>query len=279
MLGCQPEPIVPDDLMPAARPTPTDAPTYAELVTKYNRNLEHLDRLWARTDVTVRWEQEDGKIRREDGEGNLLYVAPSRVALTVGKLGHTLLWAGGDDRRFWLFDLQDEGVAYVGSHRWVGAPGSTPLPLPIHPRDVPGLMGWLPLPAPRPGDPGVVEPLRGYWLVDPPGRRVRLLLDPQTARPVRIDLTDAAGHSLVVCRLDEHRLVDLAGIDPGQRPIIATSADLYVIGREARLTLSLRQMSDGDGGRRIKDRAFDFEALRRAHKPGQVVDLDPPDAQ
>lgn len=274
-LGCrQREPIIPDTLMPAAVQTTAPLPSYRELVDRYNANLAGLDRLWSATDVQIRFRNEAGKAKFEEGEGKLLYVRPNELALTVEKLGKTYLWAGGDAERFWMFD-NDSRTAYVGHHRNIGKPCMQELPLPVHPASVPYLLGLVPLdPAVPPDEGGTVERLQGYYLIEPPGLKLRLLLDPTTARPVRVDLTDANGKSVVISRLEAFAPVQIEGAPPESSPHIATRADVYVTGEEARMTLFLKRLSDGRDGNRIRPQAFDFDTLIKAHKPKEVIQLD-----
>src|SRR5690606_7570193 len=112
--GCQKPkgPIVPPNLLPPPVQNQASLPTYSELIDRYNARLEGLGRVWASTDVEMRWRDAKGKERFEKGDGKFLYVrtdadaaTPDNVAVTVEKLGKTLLWAGSDADRFWLFDL------------------------------------------------------------------------------------------------------------------------------------------------------------------------------
>ena len=50
--------------------------TYNELAKRYNEQLEPLRTVWARTDVVIVWRDEDGDIRREQGEGKLMLRRP-----------------------------------------------------------------------------------------------------------------------------------------------------------------------------------------------------------
>lgn len=273
--GCQPrDPIVPAGFMPSPVDAPGPVPTYAELVDRYNAQVRNLDRLWSSTDVEMRWRDDNGKTHLEKGDGKFLFVRPGRVALTIEKLGKTYLWAGTDRERYWLFDNQED-VAYVGHHRHIGKPCAQPLPLPIHPAAVPYLLGLMPLPQEQPGSgPGLVMQVRGHYLVEPPGGELALWLHPQTLLPVRVDLTDTSGRSVVRAMLSEHRPVELDAVPRDQWPMMASRAELFIDGEEARMTLDLSRLSDGQRRNRIRDAAFDFDRLRQAHNPDEVVKLD-----
>ena len=276
-IGCQAKlqgPVLPRDLLTQQVRTESAVPTYRELVERYNRNIAMLDRIWARTTVQVRWLDEQGKQLLEEGEGLLLFVRPFQVALTVGKLGRTGVWAGSNQKQYWLFDRQDD-VVYIGTRNRATTWQDWGLPLPITPSVVPYLLGLIELDPDPTLLPPVVERLDGYYLIEPPDLGVRLLLDPQSARPVRIDLTDQEGYSVVVCRLSDLEPVKIEKLERVQWPLMASHVELFVPGRAVGMTIDLRSLCDGGRNRRkIKDKAFDFDALVKAHKPCEVVELN-----
>lgn len=198
-VACTPGPIVPDDLNPPAVQTPTsEVPDYEELVGRYNANAAALERVWARTKVEMRWRDAKNRARRESGDGRLIFERPLNTAWTVEVLGDVKLWAGSDVNGFWVFDLLDERRAYYGEY---GKPMAQPLPVPVQPEAVPYLLGLMPIDASRRPSAPEVEVFNGYFVIEPPGLNLRLMLDPVTARPVRIDLTDPAGASALTCIL------------------------------------------------------------------------------
>ena len=94
----------------AAAPPDRPPPTYPEFRQRWNANARHLDRLWARSTVAVRWTDRDGEKHYEQGDGHLQVRDRSSFALSIGKLGEVLLWFGGDDDRYWLLDRVDEQI-------------------------------------------------------------------------------------------------------------------------------------------------------------------------
>ncbi|MEM6459882.1 MAG: hypothetical protein AAF710_10890 [Planctomycetota bacterium] len=271
LVGCATDPIVPDDLNPVAVDTAdAELPGYAELVERYNANAEALPRVWARTRVEMRWEDERGRKRREAGDGRLIFERPLSTAWTVEVLGDVKLWAGSDASGFWVFDRLEDGRAYYGRY---GAPLARPLPVPVQPEAVPYLLGLMPLdPARRPPAPEV-EIFRGYYVIEPPGLGLRMMLDPATARPVRIDLTRGDGSSALTSLLTGG--VEVDGID-GAAVVLPETAKLYPQGQEAEMTVTLRRATTDE--RRIKRKWFDFDGLVEAMKPDAVVDLNEPAA-
>ena len=265
--------VTPPDLTPVIRPVQAPLPSYEEVVSRHNARVAPLGRLWASSDVKVRWIDEKGRYRSEEGGGNLILVRPRRVALTVSKLGQTGLWAGSNEERYFLFDAHERDAAWVGRHENAGLPCSKPLPLPVPPEAVGYLWGVMPLPI----ESGTVERVEGYLLLEPAGLNVRMLLHPDTLLPVRVDLTDPRGYSVLTCRLSEYAPVELADLPEADRPRAARVIDCYPLtdgGEQTRLTLELSNLSDGTRGNKINDRVFDFDTVKRVLKPRTIIDLD-----
>lgn len=253
---------------------PAEVPSYRELAERYNANLAKMDQLWTSSVVAIRWVDEDGKKQFEQGEGHFIFVPPKRVALTVGKLGDVLLWAGADEQRYWLFDLGEAGKAYVGKHENVGKACSEPLPLPVLPGNVPYLLGLLPLDLEQASVAPPVEVLNGQYLIEPPGLRLRMLLDPKTALPSRVDLVGDTGNSVLIAQLSNYETMEAEGLPPGQAAKIARRAMLTAVGQDASLSLTFSDATDGKRFDKINPKAFDFDVLLKAHRPSEVVVLD-----
>ncbi|MFA9477178.1 hypothetical protein ACERK3_02605 [Phycisphaerales bacterium AB-hyl4] len=269
--GCQREYVAPDDILEPGARRPATVPSYNELVDRYNAHVIHLDQFWSATTVSMRWVDEDGRLQFEQGDGQLIYRRPSDVVMTVGQLGQTILWVGSDDERYWLFDLQGERTAMVGRHANVGRPCARQLAYPVSPRAMPYLMGLLPL---QPSDEAEVAIDLNYYRIDPPGTGVRIWVDPATYHPLRVDLLDSQGESVVAARLHRYEPVRMETVERGQWPRIATAANIYVLEEEGYLSLSLGSLSDGRRRDQVRDAAFDFETLQRMHRPREVIELD-----
>ncbi len=289
----KPGPIVVPTLDTLATQPGEEVPTRAELIRRHNAAVAGLGRVWTAAEAKLKWEDPDsGKVRQEEGSGYLIMVHPSRVTLTMSKLGKTGLWAGSNETRFWLLDIQDrsEAEAWVGTHANAARPCSQPLPLPVPPAAVPWLLGLVPLPAVKSptDDPDAglpVQTLEGYWVLDfAPGidgdvpYAVRMFYDPKTQRPARVDLLDAAGDTALTCYVSDYQPVEQHATtnptDPTMptMPTMPSNARCYTPDGKAELTLSLNDLSDGVG--QINDRAFDFDVLQKAYRPRVVHDLD-----
>ncbi len=260
-----------------------DLPSYAELVQRYNANIAGLDRLWARADVTLRYKDEKGRWRSDRGDDSkLLLRLPDEVALAVGGIGPPVLWIGGDAERYWVFHLRDEKPVYFGSRAMIGSASTESLPSPIYPHQLPWMLGVVPLDPNVTSNGPLIEWHRGYYLIEPPGTNTRMLIDPRTARPIRIDLLDPQGRSTLAVRLHDPVPVQQGGTTSSATPTVPSRIEAWVLGEDTQVTLKLRTVRDGRGDRAIErafDTAFDFERLLRAHQPGVQVDLDTVDTQ
>jgi len=269
---------VPDDLGPATIETAQPLPSYAALAKRYNDRVKPLDRLWASTEVHLRYEDRQGKQHTEHGDGTLIVVRPRQVAMTVGKLGNTIMWAGSNEAGYWLFDKREAGKVFYGRYRYIDKPCSRSLPMPIEPEAVPYLLGTMPLDAEaQPGD-DAVHKYKGYFLVEPPNVNVRLWLDPATARPKRVDLLDDQGKKAVSAILSEYWPVDQADSPRKDWPWLAHETQIYVHGDEthqqADVRIELSGASDGEASGKIDPAVFDFDTLMQKHDPARRIDLD-----
>lgn len=256
--------------------TPADI-SYRELAEQYNQTVEPFSHLWSRTNIDIEWYEvrDDGDrvYRQETGEGKFMYRRPGDTALLVDKLGKTYLWAGSNDTQYWLFDMVDgeKKTAYVGAFSKLREPGRSAFPLPVRPDAVPVLLGLLPLP---PADSFATAPpvdlYKEQYLVELAG--LRMLIDPKTYRPTRIDLTNDAGFSVLTSKLEGRFPVDVAGVPDHQLPVIARRAEVYVAGYESRLTVEMVTATTNPA--QLIDLRFDYEALRKAMKIDHVVPLD-----
>jgi hypothetical protein len=275
LAGCPPAPALDDH----ARP-PAVMPAYAQLAERYNRKIAGVHQVWAATSVHLTW-TDKGKEHSERGEGNLIVVLPDRTAFTFGKVGQTGLWAGCDSTRYWYFDFRDDGTAYVGRHDRAGADGRNPMGVPIRPRDVPKLLGIIPLdPQARGADgtPPAVRWDRDAYLVEctDPDMHLRLWIDPQTDLARSIQLLDAHGKPTATAALSLPNPLPTNGVPEAEWPWINTTLDVQLADDGGALHVHLNSASDGlyGGENKIKPVQFDSDRLVRIHHPARVIDLD-----
>ncbi|MCC7147480.1 MAG: hypothetical protein IT443_13645 [Phycisphaeraceae bacterium] len=275
--------------------------SYRQLAERYNARAAVLDRLWTRAQVELKWKDAEGKSRFESGEGHLIYLLPGRVALEVGKVGQTGLWAGSDQERYWIFDLKAEPpTVRFGRHDLFDAHREAKLGLPVAPNQLPLLLGVAPidlaagegtvdresnsiiLTPPAPGSPAPGSPgsagsdtaRSGHWVGE---NRYRIWLSGRTLEPWRVELLDERGQVVVYAELSNPQRVRVAGLASKQWPRLASRMRIYLRDRQATLTLKLEDARGGEGEDRIRARQFDFEFLvNRQFKipPEQRIDLD-----
>ena len=129
--------------------------------------------------------------------------------------------------------------------------------------------GVVPMDGNQVPTPPEVEPVRGGYLIEPPGTGTRLLLDPVTALPVRIDLLDTRGRSVVTALLSSPQSVEMSSATPS-KPTMQSRVRITMANRPGSMTLFLSNLSDGRSDPKINPRVFDFERLVKVHKPDDV---------
>ena len=255
-------------------------PSAADLRFRHNARTSAIERLWARAVVEVRWTDERGKRRFEQGDGYLLFSKPDQVALSLGKLGEKWYWLGGDAQRFWWFDLnpQDDklNTAYVGYHHDIDPQNPDPQLL-VPPRQFIGLLGLTDLPESAQMRAGDARRIAGpdklavafHVPADPAAGTLeqRIVLGTVSGRPLEIAYIDAGGATIASAKLGRYQSMQTVG------PAVPTRIELTVPARKAELKISLEAMS-GEADR-FSDAQFDFESLARSLKPERIETIGP----
>lgn len=248
-------------------------PSYEEIAARHNERAALLQRLWARAVVEFRYIDADGRRKREQGEGHLQFAAPSRFALSVGKLGEIVVYLGCDSQRFWWFERGDASRVSIARHENVGTACADDLGLPAHPLEIIELMGVTALPA---TGGRVQRSARGEIVVDAPTRAGfrRLALDPRTLELVMIGVyASGAAQPTLLARLEEYDNVEIAGRG-GIPPRAASRLVITHSTTDTEIRINLAAMTDGVRQGRIPDEAFDFDTLRSAFGPREILVLD-----
>ena len=263
---------------PAGGTSAKPVPSVTEIATAWNARVARLDRLWARTVVTMRYIDPEGERQSAQGEGHLQRLDWYKVALSAGKVGETLFWFGADEDRYWFFDLSnaDRRRVIVGRHDQLTRDKGDMLSIPVPPRQYMRFAGLSAFPT-RLED-ATVKRL-GADLIevrfrDRSGSWVYHLED-DTLYPVMIAALNAEGDIEVRSTLSDYRTVVLE--TPGDA--IVQAAGRFVIEdvpSETSITITIDgQMIDGRRAKKPKPGAFDFEALAEALGPlNEVIDLD-----
>ncbi|GAB4382879.1 MAG: hypothetical protein Kow0022_01390 [Phycisphaerales bacterium] len=253
-------------------PRPRPGVTAGDVVRAQNERVAALDRLWSRVSVQVLARNEKGKRLRDQGEGHLQIVQPSSIALSLGKVGQTLLYLGSNEQFYWWIDLvdSDEKVALVGRHERVTMDKAALLGVPVYPRDLVHMLGITPLPeASR--DATLEWDAHAHAGIRAPtesGER-RVWFDVDTMLPVRVELFDRTGRLVLMSDLDRYDYVNVMG-DATVKPKIAERADITIAADDTRVKLSLYDPEN----RAIRPTSFDFERLVRGFGVDTIYDLD-----
>jgi len=260
LAGCKSAPTAP----PATTPP-------REVVEAFNTNIAGFDRLWSRATVELTTYENDEK-RHLQGEGHLVLVLPMNSALSIGKVGVDGAWVGSDATRYWFFDLyRDPKAACFGRHARLSEHGRSPWAVPVTPRDLPALMGMLPVDL---ATAKLARAASGNPIATSGDGRIQMTFDARSGRPIRTRLLDARGDTALLADLSDHERVRTEGKSPGDWPWLATRIEITSPARRGRMVLHLSAIEDGRKFDRIKDRVFDFEVLKKLHKPQRVIDLD-----
>lgn len=279
--GCRQAPSTVQPLQPVAQ---GPVPSYADAAAGYNARVAPLERLWVLINGSkLRYRDREGKVQEEQGDGVCQYVRPGKVLVTLRKYGQVGMLLGSDDQRYWWIDVQNRPYrAYVGRHEHVTPERIEAKGLKIHPLDFVDLLGLTELPAAGGQTAWVPDGLevrlagrgeRGNPRVRPGTRR--LVLNPKTWDPVRVEILDANGRVLAASTLGEFERVSLRGAGPDvPRPRVPLKVTLDVDGGSTQVMLNLEQPQDDPS--RLRDRVFNFEKLVEGYGIQEIIDLDRP---
>lgn len=250
---------------------PGELPATASIVGSHNARVADVESLWARTSVRVEGRDAEGSRFAEQGEGHLQVERPDRVAVTVGKLGEVYFALGSGPDRYWLIDVSgsDRRVMLVGEQSLATPAKAETLGLPVHPRDIPMLIGLLPLDASTLGEPAWDDDGRAVLTVPTRWGSADLRYDPRTLDLVASNAYDAGGALVAAAELGLHGPVtDRQGLtEIGRLP---RRIEVRVPGFEGFMRMQLGEAQV----RPINGAVFDAERLRRAYRVNEVIDLD-----
>ncbi len=273
--GCKQTVVVPPSPVWTPIPRPAEMPEYRELAQRYNANIQGIEKIWARAKFSAIYYNDKGKLKRQDAsDSKVIYRRPSDIALVVGSDApgvDMVMWAGSNETEYWLFELHGENRLMFGKHENVGKPGTRRLPLPIQPRDLPALMGIMPL---NPDAPGFVDwdARNGWYIVDLPMSYLRLSIDPQTYVARSVEILNRERYSVLSAELDGH--VNLAVEDQTDKAVLPMQVRVAKPASPESLTLELRDVDLSPGIRKLNNLQFDLEKLRKQFEPEVVDNLD-----
>jgi hypothetical protein len=256
---------------------PQAPPAYQKVATAYNARVAGLERLWARANVRVTAVDPEGTQVDENVDGNLQYILPSRVALSISKLGEVYIYVGSNPENYWWIDRSAKPYsARVGRHASAAAVVAKGEFFPIAPLDLVELLGVTPLPAVgSDGSAGAT-----YWSADgrylgvgitTSKRRVWMWLDPQTYEPQRIEVSSGAGTELVIATLAGYAEVAVKD-NPAAHPRLATQLSVSVPARK--IDVALRLTDAENRGKAMKEGPYQLDNLIKVYGVERVLDID-----
>lgn len=262
------------------QPTLPTPPAYAVVAPRYNLRTALLPRLWGRAQVQVRYTDERGEKRFEQGEGFLSMEQPGKVALSIGKLGETLFWIGSNAERYWSIDLTGKPPrAYVGRHDGPARQSATrnSLAEAVSPRDLARLMAIESLPMDGGGTEwsadGKLLGLTGNYASEDGrrSRRQRVWVDPKSLEPRAVELFDVRGQVAVRSELRALDFVAAPGVT-GVGPKAPSETRITHTATGSSVTLVASGMDAST--RRIRADAFDLAKVMAALGVRERTDLD-----
>ncbi|WP_432799405.1 hypothetical protein [Poriferisphaera sp. WC338] len=292
--ACNTQPIIPeqDKLLPPRISAPTEWPDYETLVARYNANVEKISNLRAGVDFQIKYVDDEGNKKTEDGGGKFFFISPDNMTLVLSKAGIEIFWAGTNAEKYWLFDLHNDHL-FWGYNRYAGLPKTFELQnIPIQPDEVTHLLGLRKIPvltddAPEPA----IQKVNGYAVITLPRQYVkvpvetgpvvgeiavlkggwRYYLDPETGLPAGIDFLDAELRTPVITsRISNPKTFSSSRVAPVMRPKLPGQAEMYFHETEAYLRLYLLDYSD----RKPPSVLFDFDKQLQKKKPKETFQLD-----
>lgn len=269
-----------------AKPTPIGPgtaeplPRYEEVYAQAESRVGALDRFWAVAVVGLRYTDAEGDRRRDQVEGHLQFIRPSKVALTLGKLGDTLLLLGCDDDQFWWIERIEQKRAFVGNQRDARRLALERVGVPVLPTDMLLLGDLVPWPAPGSEYEGrVVETVRSgmnaaeVFAVEfrESGRTRRIYLTRTVFDPVGVDLYTDDGRLIAQSELSLYERV-LNRLDPLRHQRVPSRINIDVPSAESRIEMNLSRMEISD--RRPKPLVFDLSELIERFGIEEVIRLE-----
>jgi len=255
---------------------PAETPAYAELASTHNERVGKIEEFWAPTRVRIRW-MEEGEEREENGEGNLIFHRPNRVALTFGKVGEIGFWAGCNDEMFWVFEGGDASRVYVARNENAFRPETEPLPIAVHPLEVLDLLGLFELPATT-TRPITFDESTASWVIHSPGRWSdrRLYLDVKSLLPRRVELVAPARPDVVLASadLDAYQPLDVGSLSRDDRPLVPTEITVFQPNEAGDVRIEVFRPRDRTSRGPIRPEIFEFDAIANSMRPEKRVILD-----
>lgn len=258
-------------------------PAYDAVANGYNKRVANLDRLEALVALNVTAVNQEGQEIKNQVEGNLKVLLPASVSLRVDKVGKPVFYLGSNDQQYWWVDLtQNPKIAMVGAHAKATPDAVNDFGIPVHPMDLIEVLAIRPLPVAGEAEAkqakiawsqngrALVVTLPGRW-----GER-RFSLNPENYAPIRIELLDAQGATVVSCTHTDFQPVEVVG-NAAASPQVTKRIDLDLPVQKAKVTVAVYEPRNP--GPQLRVQVFNLRAVLQNFNVQNVVDIDQPRAQ
>jgi hypothetical protein len=252
-------------------------PSYEVVASGYNARVENLERVEAQVSLTVTAKNDKGERISNQLEGHLNVMLPSSVSLRVNKITQPIFYLGSNEQQYWWIDLTaDPKVAMVGRHAKATPEAVSSFGIPVHPLDLIEVLAVRPLPTTGEGG----DQARLSWsengralVVSLPGRwgERRFSLEPETYDPIRIELLDGAGNTVVSAVHTDFVTAEVVG-NVGARPRLSKRIDLTLPAQDATVTVAVYEPRNP--GPQMRVQVFNLRTVLQAYNVQKVVDID-----
>ena len=262
------------DAPPTVRP-----PDWPTVRAAWNARADSIESLYARGIFEARWVDEDGNSRFEQGDLDVWYMQPDRLATRVSKFGETYAVAGMNEREQWLYLDGEESVLFIGERTSGRLAGFQSMPTdPAFYRVVLGLGRFAAGP-----DPEIT------W-DDEAGARCMAMkaasaelpssiwIEPEATYPSRFEFArdGAARRLLVDYDMDRTRTVSIPGRPVLSQPMFSNAMTIRLMQGdtvESRSMVVLDRMTVDVEDEPV-DRVFDLDIMQRGLAPDRIERLD-----
>ena len=248
-----------------------ELPDLGAIIAAHDARVGALDSFWARASVRVEGRDAEGSRFAEQGEGHVQVERPDKVAVTVGKLGEVYFALGSNEDRYWLIDVSDADrrVMVSGAQSAATPEKAGMLGLPVHPRDIPLLIGLMRMEGRDLGDPEFDA--RGRVRVGVATRwgPGALFFDARSLELVGSAAYGKDGVLLASAELSRYAdAMDALGVGAIGR--VPSKIEMRVPGFDGFVRMELGEPRARD----INATVFNPERLARAYRVGERIDLD-----